>query len=106
MDIKVAFLQGKELTWNVYIHPLQEAPSKGTLWKLKKSVYGLSDAPLYWYNRLKDTVQQLGATVSQDSPAVFYWLDYSCNWMEDFACHVDDFFVVVQKRSPQQSSLT
>ncbi|KAK9523757.1 hypothetical protein VZT92_017657 [Zoarces viviparus] len=36
-------------------------------------------------------MQQLGATVSQVDPAVFYWLDESCNVMGLLACHVDDF---------------
>lgn len=71
MDIKAAFLEGKELTRNVYIQPPQEAQSKGTLWKLKKCVYGLADASLYWYNRVKYTIQQLGASVLKVDPAVF-----------------------------------
>ena len=32
MDIKTAFLQGKELTRNVCIRPPREAQSKGTVW--------------------------------------------------------------------------
>lgn len=48
MDIKAAIFQGKELTRHVYIRPPQEAQSKGTLWKLKKCVYSLADASLYW----------------------------------------------------------
>lgn len=47
MDIKAAFLRGKELTRNIYIWPPREAQSQGTLWKLKKCVYGLADAPLF-----------------------------------------------------------
>lgn len=91
MDIKAAFLQGKELTRSVYIRPPQEAQRKGYLWKLKKCVYGLADASLYWYNRVKDTMKNLGASVSQVDPAVFYWLDDSSKVMGVLACHVDDF---------------
>ena len=72
MDIKAAFLQGKELTRDIYIRPPQEVQNKGTIWKLKKCVYGLTDASLFWYNRVKDTMQQLGVTVSKVDPAVFY----------------------------------
>lgn len=36
MDIKAAFLQGEELTRNVFIKPPQEAQRQGHLWKLKK----------------------------------------------------------------------
>ena len=91
MDIKAAFLQGKELTRNIYIRPPPEARSQGILWKLKKCVYGLADASLYWYNKVKDTMYQLGAVLSQVDPAVFYWLDDSYNVMGVLACHVDDF---------------
>lgn len=47
IDIKAAFLQGKTLERDIYIRPPQEAQSKGTVWKLKKCVYGLTDASLY-----------------------------------------------------------
>ena len=69
MDIKVAFLQGKELTRNIYIRPPPETPSQGILWKLKRCVYGLEDASLYWYNKVKDTMYQLGAVLSQVKPS-------------------------------------
>ncbi|KAL0157596.1 hypothetical protein M9458_045672, partial [Cirrhinus mrigala] len=48
-------------------------------------------ASLFWYNRVKDTLQQLGATVSKVDPAVFYWLDDSSKVMGILASHVDDF---------------
>lgn len=89
MDIKAAFLQGKELTRNIYIQPPREAQSQGTLCKLKKC--GLADASLFWYNTVKDTMHQLGGTVSKVDPVVFYWLDDSCNVMGVLACHMDDF---------------
>lgn len=47
MDIKVAFLQGKDLDRNVYIQPPPEAQCKGLRWKLNKCIYGLADASLY-----------------------------------------------------------
>ena len=61
---------------------------------MKKCVYGLTDASLYWYNMVKDTMQQLGATVSKVDPAVFYWLDHSCNVMGVLAAHLVDFIWV------------
>lgn len=91
IDIKAAFLQGKELSRNVYIRPPPEAMCKGTLWKLNKCVYGLVDASLYWYNKVKDTMQQLGGHVSQIDPAVFYWLDDKGELTGILASHVDDF---------------
>lgn len=91
MDIKAAFLQGQELTRDIYIRPPTEAQSKDIIWKLKKCVYGLTDASLFWYKRVKDTMEQLGATVSKVDPAVFFWLDDSYKVMGILASHVDDF---------------
>lgn len=42
MDIKSAFLQGLELCRDIFIKPPPEANSTGTLWKLRKCVYGLA----------------------------------------------------------------
>ena len=56
MDIKSAFLQGTELSRDIYIKLPPEAVCEGTLWKLKKCVYGLADASLYWYNQVKEIV--------------------------------------------------
>lgn len=91
MDIKAAFLQGKDLTRDVYLRPPQEAESEGIVWKLNKCVYGLADASLFWYNKVKETMQKLGGTVSKVDPAVFYWQDDFCKVTGVLACHVDDF---------------
>ena len=47
IDIKTAFLQGKPLERDVYLRPPKDhyKGKPGKLWKLKKSVYGLGDAP-------------------------------------------------------------
>ena len=47
IDIKTAFLQGEELTCEVYIIPPKELGRPGIVWCLKKCVYGLIDASLY-----------------------------------------------------------
>ncbi|KAL2093504.1 hypothetical protein ACEWY4_010816 [Coilia grayii] len=91
MDIKAAFLQGVELSRDIYIRPPSEADCKGTLWKLKKCVYGLADASLYWYNRVKQIVLEAGGKISKVDPAVFYWTDQDCAVTGVLACHVDDF---------------
>ena len=47
IDIKTAFLQGEVIGRNVYLRPPTEAKcTKQHIWKLKKCVYGLSDASL------------------------------------------------------------
>lgn len=91
MDIKSAFPQGMALSRDIYIKPPPEAKSEGTLWKLKKCVYGLADASLYWQNRVKEIVLKAGGKMSQDDPAVFYLLEQDCAVTGVLACHVDDF---------------
>lgn len=91
MDIKSAFSQGTELSRDIYIRPPPEANCKGTLWKLKKCVYGLADASLYWYNRVREIVVQAGGKMSKVDPAVFFWTDQDCKVTGVLACHVDGF---------------
>lgn len=91
MDIKSAFLQGMQLSREIYVRPPPEAEKGNILWKLNKCVYGLADASLYWYNKVKEIMLSTGGKMSQVDPAVFYWLDEQCKVIGVLACHVDDF---------------
>jgi len=61
------------------------------LWKLKKCVYGLADASLYWYNKVKELLLSTAGKMSQVDPAVFYWQNEQSEVTGVLACHVDDF---------------
>ena len=90
IDIKTAFLQGEELTREVYIIPPKELRRPGIVWCLKKCVYGLSDASMYWYNKVCNVLTENGASVSSVDPAVFCW--FEDNELKGvLAVHVDDF---------------
>lgn len=80
-----------ELSRDIYIRPPPEAGSDSILWKLKKCVYGLADASLYWHNKVKEIMLSIGCKMSQVDPAVFYWLDEQFKVTGVLACHVDDF---------------
>ena len=44
MDVKSAFLQGNEISHEIFVYPPPEAQvPKRKLWKLRKAVYGLND---------------------------------------------------------------
>ena len=73
IDYKTAFLQGKEIERDVFLRPPTEFRKKDVIWKLKKTVYGLADAPRVWFLRLKEEVMKLGARVSSFDNGVFYW---------------------------------
>lgn len=47
---KSAFLQGKQITRNSFIKPPKEAETD-QLWKLRKTVYGMSNASRTWCRR-------------------------------------------------------
>ena len=90
MDIKTAFLQRKEMEREVYLKPPKEAHFPGKVWKLNKCVYGLADASLMWYQKVKSTLIACGGTMSKVDPAVFYWRN-SENLNGIICVHVDDF---------------
>ena len=75
-DIKTAFIQGSELDRDIFIRRPAEAKVKGIVWQLQKCVYGLADASLYWYNKVREVMLQSGAKISLADPAVFYWKNY------------------------------
>ena len=89
MDIKAAYLQGKKIDREVYLRPPTEFDN-GSLWRLKKTVYGLCDAARQWYMSVKDQLIILGAVISALEPALFSW---NCDGkIEGVMCvYVDDF---------------
>ena len=58
VDIKSAFLQGRDLDRNVLVVPPPEANEKGKLWLLKRAAYGLIDGSRLFYMELKDKLEQ------------------------------------------------
>ena len=57
IDIKAAFLQGHNISRDVFLKPPPEAHCpNGYVWKLRVSVYGLLDASLKWYEKVKNVV--------------------------------------------------
>ena len=72
IDIKTAFLQGNKLSRDVCLKPPVEANCETNFfWKLKKCVYGLSNASLKWYHRVKAFVLANGGKVSDRSICVY-----------------------------------
>ena len=89
VDYKTAFLQGNPIEREVFLRPPAEFRTKDKLWKLKKTVYGLADAPRVWFLRLKEELEKLGAKVSSFDKGIFYW--HSKSGLEGIiALFVDD----------------
>lgn len=91
IDIKAAFLQSEEISREVFIKAPKEANcGDGILWRLKKCVYGLTDAARNWFLTMKTFLLQLGCIQVKTNPSAFYWL-YVGNLEGVFVMHVDDF---------------
>ena len=90
IDIKTAFLQGKT-SRDVYLQPPPEAQcTEGHVWKLRKCLYGLSDASMKWYEHVKSTMTELRGKMSSVDSGLFTW--HKGNELQGFiAVHVDDF---------------
>ncbi|GAB1599991.1 hypothetical protein Ahia01_000276600 [Argonauta hians] len=93
LDIKSAFLQGKNIERDVYLIPPAEVSNGKVLWKLNKVIYGLSDASRMWYLKVKEVLESLGMKMSIYDEALFYFkvIGKLCGLI---AIHVDDFLHV------------
>ena len=89
IDVKAAYLQGNAITRDIYLVPPPEY-FRGNLWKLKKTVYGLSDAARAWYLRVKQELLSLGVQICALDPALFSW-HYHGQFEGVICVYVDDF---------------
>jgi hypothetical protein len=70
IDVKTAFLNG-ELVEEVYILPPPGLQLKGKAWRLNKSLYGLKQSALKWYEKWTSVMLSLGLTPSEADPCLF-----------------------------------
>ena len=96
IDIKSAFLQGKELERDVFVKPPKEANAKNTLWKLKKCLYGLNDASKNWYDEMDSRFEKLNFQKSCQDPALYIYKHQGVT-KGLVALHVDDFLYTGDK---------
>ena len=90
LDIASAFLQGDPLKRDVFLKPPSDVCEKNYVWKLKRCIYGLNDAPRAWYSKLRSEIIKLGGKVSRYDPALYMW--YNMNQLSGIlVTHVDDF---------------
>ena len=89
-DIKSAFLQGKELDRDVFLRPPKEAQSEGSIWRLRKCLYGLNDGARQFYLSLKQKLLELGCSVSSVDPSLFF-LERQGVLHGVLVSHIDDF---------------
>ena len=91
-DIKSAFLQGMPITRDVYLTPPPEADVEpDSVWKLKKCLYGLSDAARRFYDSVVVELISLGCQKSSFDPSFFFLKDSQGKLVGVIAAHIDDF---------------
>ena len=90
IDIKSAFLYGKEINRQVYLKPPKDFAREGKVWLLKKTVYRLLDASKCWYTRVKEELLKLNVEVSKYHPG-FFMYRYRGTLHGLLATHADDF---------------
>ena len=90
-DIKSAFLQGSEMTRDVWVKPPKEAGMQGKLWKLRKCLYGLRDASRAWYERVADKLEAAGFKRSDYDAGLFFKHNSQGKLIGVVGLHVDDF---------------
>ena len=90
INVTSAFLQGDKIEREVHVIPPPEAAEEGKVWRLKRCLYGLCDAPRKWYERVVKELQNLTGTVSKFDKALFLWHEREA-LVGILAVHVDDF---------------
>ena len=90
LDIKSAFLQGKQIERDVFLISPPEHNKSNVLWKLNKVVYGLNDAARNWYQSVVKELVDLGCFQSKHDPALFTKKDLK-GLQGILLIHVDDF---------------
>ncbi|CAI7765599.1 unnamed protein product [Closterium sp. NIES-53] len=90
LDFSTAFLLGSlhEEIWLCRRPGFTGSFLAGTLWNLRRPVYGLRQAPREWHDTLRTTLAALGFTPSTGDPSLFLRTDTS----------LPPFYVLVYKR--------
>ncbi|MBW0565459.1 hypothetical protein O181_105174 [Austropuccinia psidii MF-1] len=98
IDVKSAFLNAP-LTETIYLSVPQglDIDCQKYCLRLNKAIYGLKQAPLAWYNRLKDWLQSVGFNACKLDPCVFYRKQPDALWIY---VHVDGMAIFGKNIQP------
>ena len=97
-DISTAFLQGRQITRDVCLRPPPEIGEPGMVMKLNKSVYGLVDAPLQWYEALNEGIVAIGGVRLPYDKCAWMWYADDSSLLAMLCAHVDDPYALLIRR--------
>ena len=93
LDIRAAFSQARELDREVYMKPPIDIKKKGKIWKLKKPLYGLNDAFIKFWLKVREVFNEDSLKILKGDEAFYYWHDAERNLDGMVSSHVDDFIL-------------
>ena len=91
-DISTAFLQVRQITRDVFLRPSPEIGEPGMVMKLNKSVYGLVDARLQWYEALNEGIVAIGGVQLPYDKCAWMWYAGDSSLVAMLCAHVDDLY--------------
>ena len=96
LDVETAFLNGP-LKEEVYVKQPPGFELGDQVWKLKKALYGLHQAPRAWYMELKEKLESLGFKVSLADPGLFILHTHQGKLY--LLVYVDDLLLTAESRA-------
>jgi hypothetical protein len=101
LDVKCAFLNGI-LNEEIYMSlPDAYAPTNGSVCKLRRSIYGLRQAPRAWHEKLTSDLSTLGYRPFEYAESVFWRVRNSVKVI--LLIYVDDILLLVSSNSAVQA---
>ena len=88
-DIKTAFLYGR-LHETIFMNPPDGYAEPDTLWRLKRSLYGLKQSPRMWNEYFSEFIKKLGFKTADYDNSIFFRL----NPLTFIMVYVDDGLII------------
>ena len=94
-DISTAFLHALMDGDAWVLPPVEYYPEGGVVWKLKRALYGLKNAPKLWQQHLAATLESQGFRRMKSDPNLYY----SASRKVYILCYVDDLMIFGNKKA-------
>ena len=94
-DISTAFLHALMEGDAWVLPPVEYYPDGGVVWKLKRALYGLKNAPKLWQQHLAATLESQGFRRMKSDPNLYY----SASRKVYILCYVDDLMIFGDKKA-------